>query len=169
VALLHSLDKGATWTLDASHLPNTGQAAWQPPSTVGDSVKVAVVVVEAADPGDTLVTGLVGVSDYFRLTTPTAVDPPPVRLEFSRITPSPSHGVVRMRYGLPRAAAVDLELYDVQGRRLRTLVSGDLPAGWHEAFWDGTSDGGVPVGSGLYFVRFRAEGRVFRQRMIWIR
>jgi YVTN family beta-propeller protein len=169
VALLHSLDHGANWTLDATHLPNTGQASWSPPFTVRDSVKVAVVVVESAADGDTLVTGLVGVSDYFRLTTPTAVEPLPMRLEFSRITPSPSRGTVRMRYGLPRAADVDLELYDVQGRRLCTLVSGAQEAGWHEAFWDGRGDGGAPVGSGLYFVRFRAEGHVFRQRMIWIR
>ena len=169
VALLHSLDHGATWTLNASHLPNNGQAQWSPPLLLSDSVKVAVVQIETSTPGDTLVSGVLGVSDFFRLATPTGVEPLPVRLEFSPIWPSPSIGTARLRYGLPRAARVDLEVFDVQGRRLATLVSGDQEAGWHDVVWDGRTDVGGRAGAGLYFARFRAEGRTFQQRVVWLR
>lgn len=168
VALLHSLDHGATWVLDATHLPNTGHASWFGPNTVSDSVKVAVVEVESAMPGDTLVTGVVAVSDYFRLRTPTDVEPLPVRLEFAPVSPSPSHGMAKLRYGLPRATRVDLEIFDVQGRRLSTLVAREQPAGWYNLVWEGRTDAGTRAGSGLYFVRFRAENRIFKQRLIWI-
>lgn len=169
VALMHSLDHGATWTVDATHLPNNGQAMWTPPIVVADSVKLAVVEVEYSAPGDTVVAGVFGVSDYFRLLTPTAAQDIPARLEFSPISPQPSHGATRMRYGLPRGAQVDLEVFDVQGRRVRTLVSGPQDPGWHEVRWDGGTDGGGRVGSGLYYARLRAEGRTFRQRVVWIR
>jgi YVTN family beta-propeller protein len=168
VALLHSLDHGATWTLDATHLPNSGQAQWSPPQVLADSVKVAVVLVEASTPGDTVVTGVLGTSDFFRLLTPVGVELVPARLEFSPIWPSPSVGTARLRYGLPRAARVDLEVFDVQGRRLATLVAGDQPPGWHDVIWDGRTDAGGRAGAGLYFARLRAEGRQFKQRMIWL-
>jgi YVTN family beta-propeller protein len=169
VGILHSLDHGATWILDASHVPNTGAASWDAPDLVADSVKVAVVMVETELDGDTLVTGVFGASDYFFLASPTAVSPPPAQLEFSPITPSPSVGRARLRFGLPRAMRVDLEVFDVQGRRLVTLVAGDKEAGWHEVVWEGGTDRRERVGPGLYFARLRVEGRTFHQRVIWVR
>ncbi|MGQ0723327.1 MAG: carboxypeptidase regulatory-like domain-containing protein [Candidatus Eiseniibacteriota bacterium] len=50
-----------------------------------------------------------------------------------------------------------LEIFDVAGRRVRTLVSGPLPGGESLVPWDGTTDGGSPVVSGIYFVRLRAS------------
>jgi hypothetical protein len=168
VALLHSLDHGVTWTLDATHLPNTGSASWQPPDVVDDSVRVAVVSVEEAAPGDTIVVGVLGVSDYFRLLTPTAVEPLPVRLTFAPITPTPSVGTAQLRFGLPRPARVDLEIFDLQGRRVATLANGERPAGWYTLTWNGGTDGGGRAGAGLYFARLRAEGHTFRQRLVWV-
>jgi hypothetical protein len=114
------------------------------------------------------VTGVVTVSDYFKLQTPVGVELLPARLEFSPINPSPSVREARMRFGLPRAAQVDLEIFDVQGRRLATVVSGIKPAGWHDVTWQGRTDAGDRAGAGLYFARFRAEGQTFKQRLIWL-
>jgi hypothetical protein len=50
-----------------------------------------------------------------------------------------------------------LEIFDVAGRRVRTLVSGPLPGGESLVPWDGTTDAGSPVVSGTYFVRLRAS------------
>jgi flagellar hook assembly protein FlgD len=74
-----------------------------------------------------------------------------------------------MRFGLPRAAEVRLEVFDLQGRRVRTLAAGPRTAGWHDVNWNGQMEGGARSGAGLYFVRFRTEGREFRQRLIWLR
>ena len=155
--------------MDASHLPNNGHATWNPPHILADSVRLAVVEVESSAPGDTVISGVFGMSDYFRLVAVTAVEDIPVRLEFSPIAPRPSLGSARMRYGLPRSAQVELEVFDVQGRRMRTLVSGPQEPGWHDVTWDGSTDGSGRAGSGLYYARFRAEGHTFHQRIVWLR
>jgi len=48
---------------------------------------------------------------------------------------------------------VRLELFDVRGRRLRTLVSGGLAAGTHTAAWDGRTERGERAAAGVYFLR----------------
>ena len=49
-----------------------------------------------------------------------------------------------------------IEIYDTQGRRVRILVNGVVPAGYHRVSWDGRSGQGRPVPSGVYFARFEA-------------
>ena len=168
VAIVHSLDGGRTWSVDETRLPNQGSASWTPPNVLSDSVLVAIVELSTT-PQDTVITEVVAVSEYFRISTPTAADGPPVRLEFTPIRPNPGVGVARLRFGLPERVRVDLELFDLQGRRLVTLLAGERDAGWHEVTWNGWTDAGGTAGAGLYFARLRAGGREFRQRLIWIR
>lgn len=168
VALVHSLDRGATWRIDAKQLPNKGFAEWQAPPVLAESVLVAVVQLQPA-PEDSVIAAVLGTSDFFRLSTPTASEPSGPRLEFATLRPNPANGFARLRFGLAQRGRVDLELFDVQGRRLVTLVAGDREAGWHEATWDGSTDAGGRAGSGLYFARLRAGGREFLQRLVWLR
>lgn len=169
VAVLHTFDGGATWVLDATHLPNTGSFGWDVPLTVGDSVRVAVVLVESADSTGLEVTGVLGQSEPFEVFGPTAVEPAPAMLAFEPIRPNPALGEARMRFGLPHPAEVALEVFDLQGRKVRTLASGLQTAGWHDLSWNGDMEGGARSSAGLYFVRFRTEGREFKQRLVWLR
>jgi hypothetical protein len=168
VAVLHSFDRGATWQLDATQVPNTDEFVWNVPAVIADSVKVAIVLVESSG-GEDEVTGVLGVSDYFTIFGATDVVPAPSELTFAPIQPNPASGGASMRFGLPRASRVKLELFDVQGRRVATLLDGGRPAGWHDVRWGGTSQSGTPVGPGLYFVRFRADARTLEQRLVWLR
>ena len=169
VAVLHSFDRCATWKLDATHLRNTGGYVWSVPDTLCDSVYVAVVLVERDDSDGSEVYGVLGVSDPFRIGGALDVEPSPTMLAFEPIRPNPAQGGALLRFGLPRAAGVSLEVFDVQGRRVSTLAEGPQTAGWHDVRWSGRNETGGSVGPGLYFVRFRAEGREFRQRLIWLR
>ena len=60
---------------------------------------------------------------------------------------------VKLRVELASAAAVQLRVYDVMGRRRRTLLDGALPAGATAVTWDGRDGSGAMAGSGVYFVR----------------
>ena len=76
--------------------------------------------------------------------------------------PNPFRTRATIRYALPGAADVRLDVFDVTGRRVATLVDGPRRAGWHEAAFDGT---GLPAG--LYLYRLQAgpdtaTGRVVR-------
>jgi len=84
-------------------------------------------------------------------------------------SPNPSRAGVALRFGLPRDAWATLAIFDQQGRRVRALVSGVLPAGSHAAAWDGRDDAGLPAPSGLYFARLDADGRTFTTRLTTLR
>jgi flagellar hook assembly protein FlgD len=55
---------------------------------------------------------------------------------------------------------VDLSVYDVQGRRVRQIVSGALNKGAHSLSWSGRDDGSRRVASGVYFYQLRIDGHV---------
>ena len=69
-------------------------------------------------------------------------------------------------FGLPRAGHARLEVYDVAGRRVRTLVDGQVDAGWLAVRWDGRSDRGERVASGVYFCRLEAGGSSVSRKVV---
>ncbi len=76
-------------------------------------------------------------------------------------TPNPFNPRTRLAFELSSDSGdVRLELFDLQGRRVRTLVSGAAPEGRSEAVWNGVDDHGNPVASGVYAVVLRVDGAV---------
>jgi hypothetical protein len=63
------------------------------------------------------------------------------------------HGESTVRLGLAQAGRAQVNIYDVAGRKVRTLADRMFPAGEQELKWDGTDDAGNAVGRGVYFVR----------------
>jgi flagellar hook assembly protein FlgD len=61
---------------------------------------------------------------------------------------------------------VRLEIFDLAGRRVRSLASGVLPAGEVTREWDGRDDRGHGVRSGVYFVRLTTPARTFTTRLV---
>lgn len=59
-----------------------------------------------------------------------------------------------------------MRLFDVMGRELRTLVNGIVPAGRHEATWDGLDANGRKVPAGAYFYQLNAAGKSASRRVI---
>jgi hypothetical protein len=70
--------------------------------------------------------------------------------------PNPFNPATTLRFDLPAACAVKLEIVDVSGRCMRVLVDELLPAGRHEAVWDGRDARGRALASGVYSCRLRA-------------
>ena len=80
--------------------------------------------------------------------------------------PNPFHAATTIAYTLDHAASVDLAVYDVQGRRVRTLTSGLRQPGQHTLRWDGHDDDGARAAGGVYFVRLLVEGVVAASRQL---
>jgi hypothetical protein len=70
--------------------------------------------------------------------------------------PNPSAGSTLLTYTLATSAPTELAIYDVGGRRVRTLVNADQGAGVHERLWDGRDEAGRAAPAGVYFYRLRA-------------
>jgi flagellar hook assembly protein FlgD len=64
-----------------------------------------------------------------------------------------------VRYSLQSGARVSLAIYDVLGRRVRTLVNGAAGPGRHSVVWNGMGDRGISAASGVYFVRMVVEDK----------
>ena len=82
----------------------------------------------------------------------------PSHTTFYRPQPNPAPGYTDLRYSLARSGIVDLAIFDIAGRRVRSLVHGYRPAGSATVRWDGRSDAGARAANGLYFARFGATG-----------
>ncbi len=76
----------------------------------------------------------------------------PTRLVL-RAAPNPFDRAVTLSFGLPEPTRARLVLFDLAGRRVRTLVEGGFPAGWHRALWGGDDDHGRRVAWGPYVGR----------------
>ena len=74
----------------------------------------------------------------------------PTALRFDAPRPNPTSGYARFAFDLPRAAPVSLAIFDLAGRRVAQLASGEYGAGHYEMSWGGAGDGARP-GAGLYF------------------
>jgi hypothetical protein len=91
--------------------------------------------------------------------------PTPRDLSLAIAGANPALGPVRLAYTLPHAADVRLDLFDVSGRRVRSLVREAQEAGVHEAVWDGTDEAGRQAARGLYFARLSVGDRVLTRKV----
>ena len=72
-----------------------------------------------------------------------------------------------IQFDLPEAGTVEMLVMDMNGRQVRQLVSGMMPAGSHRMVWPGQNDAGRPVESGAYFITLRVRlGRAGREQVV---
>lgn len=94
----------------------------------------------------------------------------PAALWLGPPTPNPSDGTAIIGYALPEPGPLRLAIFDLAGRRVRTIVDRSLhEAGWFRASWNGSDDAGRPVGAGVYFYRLTSAagsrtGKLLRSR-----
>ena len=97
--------------------------------------------------------------------TPTS----PVHTRLLPNTPNPFNPLTTITYSLGTAKKAELLVYDLAGRRVKTLVAGHVTAGGHEATWDGRDEAGKRVASGVYLYRLRAKDYVETKRMVLVK
>ena len=83
--------------------------------------------------------------------------------------PNPFNPSTTIRYTVASGGPVDITVYDVSGRRIRSLVNGHAPAGTHEVRWDGRDDDGRPVASGIYLYRFGSTGFTETRKLVLLK
>ena len=79
----------------------------------------------------------------------------PLGLRLHQNTPNPFNPTTQLAFEIPFDGPATLEIMDVAGHRVRTLVSGNLTAGTHSSVWDGRSDSGSRAAAGVYYARLQ--------------
>lgn len=123
---------------------------------IAEDIAHAAAIVEAAV-DDIELTG-------FLSATPDRASP--LALSLSAPRPNPLGQGTLLNFTLPQSQEVDVAVYDPAGRLIRRLVSGEQEAGVHRLFWDGRSEGGRQVHSGVYFVHLATKHRDLSRKII---
>ena len=87
------------------------------------------------------------------------IRPVPQVFFLGRNYPNPFNSSTTIPYHLATASTVQLEIFDVSGRKVRTLFSERQAPGFYETIWDGRDEGGVIVAAGVYL--YRLNGRPY--------
>ena len=83
--------------------------------------------------------------------------------------PNPFNPRTTIVFRLDEPGSADVRIFDVAGRTVAALILGDLPAGRHEAVWDGNTEDGQQAASGVYFYELQALGTKQSRRMILVK
>ena len=93
----------------------------------------------------------------------------PVAFGLEQNYPNPFNPETTIRYQIGKRSPVRLDIYNLVGQRVRTLVRATLEAGFHSVRWDGRNDEGVSVASGVYLYRLHAGDITATRTMLLIR
>ena len=93
----------------------------------------------------------------------------PKKFILYRNYPNPFNPVTTIRYDLPEQSHVTIVIYDILGREVKELVSGELVSGYHKVVWDATDSFGKPVGAGVYLYQIRTKGFTQTRKMLLLK
>jgi flagellar hook assembly protein FlgD len=93
----------------------------------------------------------------------------PDRLMMHSAYPNPFNPVTSLRYDLLQNEMVNITIYDMMGRVVKTLVNGSQTAGYKSVQWNATNDRNQPVSAGLYLYTIQAGGVRQTKKMVLLK
>ena len=94
----------------------------------------------------------------------------PAQMELDQNYPNPFNPSTSIPFALPNTHGdVRLEIYNVIGQRVRTLMAGPMDSGFHTVVWNGMDDTGRAVGAGLYFSILEAGEFTHARKMLLLK
>lgn len=95
--------------------------------------------------------------------------PLPKKFELLQNYPNPFNQSTRIEFTLENSDFVDLTIYDLLGRKIKTLISENLPAGRNSAIWDGKDESGKDVASGIYLYELKEGDRSLSKKLMLLK
>lgn len=83
--------------------------------------------------------------------------------------PNPAAGAMRVPFELSRDGRIDLDVFDLRGRRVRRIASGMWGPGPHSIIWNGAGADGRRLESGIYYIRLQQENRAASRKVVLLR
>ena len=157
-----SRDNGSTWTQLVPDAVNIGSWTWvvQEPKSEACLIRLTDIQNVLSDKSDAV----------FQIDDPTGVarinSEVPTSFALLQNYPNPFNPKTRIQYQLPGRADVQLDVYNVQGTKIATLVNEAQAAGTYMLTWSGKDDFGNQMPSGVYFYRISADSYSASKRMM---
>ena len=83
--------------------------------------------------------------------------------------PNPFNPITTLRYNLPGNSIVNIVIYDMLGKQVKTLVDQAQEAGYRKVVWDATNDYGKPVSAGIYLYRIQVGEYISTKKMVLLK
>ncbi|MBI2417192.1 MAG: T9SS type A sorting domain-containing protein [Ignavibacteriales bacterium] len=93
----------------------------------------------------------------------------PTEFSLSQNYPNPFNPTTNIRFALPSDSKVDLRVYDILGREVAVLMTGDMRPGNYTITWNGRNGFNQQVATGMYIYRLRANNFVQTKKMLMIK
>ncbi|PJA28925.1 MAG: hypothetical protein CO189_03765 [candidate division Zixibacteria bacterium CG_4_9_14_3_um_filter_46_8] len=141
-----------------------GRWVYQNPTAYdSSSLNFSMVFVQSANDGD-----CGGTFDFRSCVEPDA-NLSDIGYDIKQNYPNPFNARTTITYQVPNAGNVRLDIYDILGRKVRTLVDGFNLIGPHQVSWDALNDNGGTVSTGIYFYRLVGNGYAETKRMTLVK
>jgi len=82
----------------------------------------------------------------------------PEEFMLSQNYPNPFNPITKIGFGVPEISTVNIIIYDIMGRQIKTLLNNEMEPGYQVVIWNGTNQQSKPVSSGMYFVVMEGQG-----------
>jgi hypothetical protein len=92
-----------------------------------------------------------------------------LKLDFASPFPNPTRSDVNFSFAFPTSGRLEVHVFDLQGRLVRTLARGDVPAGNGTLSWNLIDEAGSPVGAGVYLVKAKLGQAEFNRKLLVVR
>lgn len=86
-----------------------------------------------------------------------------------QVYPNPFNSEMTIKYSLNSRSFVEMEIYNINGQKIKTLLKEEKAIGNHEIKWDGTTNSGSGSNSGIYFCKIKADNRQRIQRLLLLK
>ncbi|NQU28312.1 MAG: T9SS type A sorting domain-containing protein, partial [Candidatus Marinimicrobia bacterium] len=83
--------------------------------------------------------------------------------------PNPFNPKTNIKYAIPATGYVTINVYNIMGQRIKTLIAGNEQAGIKSVIWDGTNDNLVDVSGGVYLIRIQHNGNIVTQKALLLK
>ncbi len=93
----------------------------------------------------------------------------PLSAHLGRNYPNPFNPSTTIPFSLDAPARVEISIYDAAGRRIKSILNGEMAAGFHREIWTGIDESSRPVSSGVYFAVMRAGGSSSSIKLLLLR
>ena len=93
----------------------------------------------------------------------------PTEFGLSQNYPNPFNPSTVIDFSVAKDSYVSLNVYDITGRLVSTLVDGNMSTGYHSVLWNGVNDKGMSVSAGIYIYALQTEEASITRKMVFMK
>ncbi len=136
---------------------------------IDDGTYTGQILISSNDPDNTsfsvpctLLVGMTSVDDENLAGIPEV-------FTLSQNYPNPFNPTTEISFGLPVTGHTTLDVYDIMGRKVKTLINEELTAGFHQVTWDSADESGDKIASGVYFYKLAQGDKIITRKMVMLK